>query len=156
MVILDKTKPPFLFVETIKRGTTLRYMLKHQHLIVRSEILTPPTENDLEEMNFWFKDLIQSIGMKILSGPHTVYCNMVGNRGYTGVCAIETSHIALHIWDEASPATIQLDVYTCSDLQVSVVFDKMKRFNPVSIDYTFLDRDNEIKIIEKKLITLEK
>jgi len=131
-------------------------MLKHQHLIVRSEILTPPTENDLDNMNFWFKDLIESIGMKILSGPHTVYCKMVGNRGYTGVCVIETSHIALHTWDEENPAIIQLDVYTCSDLDINVVFDKLKKFNPVTIDYTFIDRDNELKIVEKNKIILKR
>jgi S-adenosylmethionine/arginine decarboxylase-like enzyme len=129
-------------------------MLKHQHLIVRSEIKTPPTEFDLDKMNLWFKDLIQSIGMKILSGPHTVYCKMVGNRGYTGVCVIETSHIALHTWDEESPAVIQLDVYTCSNLDVSVVIDKLKVFDPVKIDYTFIDRDGELRILEQKKFSL--
>ena len=129
-------------------------MLKHRHLIVRSEILTPPTEHDLDEMNFWFKDLIQSIGMKILSGPHTVYCKMVGNRGYTGVCVIETSHIALHTWDEDNPAVIQLDVYTCSHLDIETVFEKLKKFKPINIDYTLIDRDTDLKIVDKKKIIL--
>lgn len=129
-------------------------MLKHQHLIVRSEIKTPPTEYDLEKMNLWFKDLIESIGMKILSGPHTVYCKMVGNRGYTGVCVIETSHVALHTWDEDSPHIIQLDVYTCSDLDVSIVMDKLKVFNPTTVDYTFIDRDGELTILDKKRIDI--
>ena len=92
--------------------------------------------------------------MKILSGPHTVYCKMVGNRGYTGVCVIETSHIALHTWDEESPSVIQLDVYTCSDLDVSIVVDKLKVFEPVDIDYTFIDRDGELRILEKKKFSL--
>ena len=130
-------------------------MLKHQHLIVRSEIKNPPTEFDLEKMNLWFTDLIKSIGMKILSGPHTVYCKMVGNRGYTGVCVIETSHVALHTWDEDNPAVIQLDVYTCSDLDISVVMDKLKVFKPLNVDYTFIDRDGELKIIEKKKINYD-
>lgn len=129
-------------------------MLKHQHLIVRSEIKNPPTEFDLDKMNLWFTDLIKSIDMKILSGPHTVYCKMVGNRGYTGVCVIETSHIALHTWDEESPSVIQLDVYTCSDLDVSIVVDKLKVFEPVDIDYTFIDRDGELRILEKKKFSL--
>lgn len=129
-------------------------MLKHQHLIVRSEIKNPPTEFDLDKMNLWFTDLIKSIDMKILSGPHTVYCKMVGNRGYTGVCVIETSHIALHTWDEESPSVIQLDVYTCSDLDVSIVIDKLKVFEPVDIDYTFIDRDGELRILEKKKFSL--
>ncbi len=129
-------------------------MLKHQHLIVRSEIKKPPTEFDLNNMNIWFSDLIQSIGMKILSGPHTVYCKMVGNRGYTGVCVIETSHVALHTWDEESPYIIQLDVYTCSDLDISIVIDKLKQFDPTTIDYTFIDRDGELRILDKKKFSL--
>lgn len=122
-------------------------MLKHQHLIIRAEIANPPFEKDLNDMNLWFKDLIESINMKILSGPHIVYCNMPGNRGFTGVCCIETSHIAMHIWDEDDPSIIQLDVYTCSTLEIETVFKKMKRFNPKMIDYTYIDRDNKLEIV---------
>jgi S-adenosylmethionine/arginine decarboxylase-like enzyme len=122
-------------------------MLKHQHLIIRAEIANPPYEEDLDYMHVWFKDLIESINMKILSGPHVVYCNMPGNRGFTGVCCIETSHIAMHIWDEDNPSIIQLDVYTCSTLDIDVVFNKMKRFTPKLIDYTYIDRDNKLEII---------
>lgn len=122
-------------------------MLKHQHLIIRAEIANPPYEKDLDYMHVWFKDLIESINMKILSGPHVVYCNMPGNRGFTGVCCIETSHIAMHIWDEDNPSIIQLDVYTCSTLDIDVVFNKMKRFIPKLIDYTYIDRDNKLEII---------
>lgn len=129
-------------------------MLKHQHLIVRSEIKNYPTEADLDKMNFWFQDLITSINMKILSGPHTVYCNVVGNRGYTGVCVIETSHIALHTWDEDDPSIIQLDVYTCSELDISVVVEKLKVFDPKVIHYTFIDRDDGLKIVEEKTLVL--
>lgn len=116
-------------------------------MIIRAEIANPPFEKDLNDMNLWFKDLIESINMKILSGPHIVYCNMPGNRGFTGVCCIETSHIAMHIWDEDDPSIIQLDVYTCSTLEIETVFKKMKRFNPKMIDYTYIDRDNKLEIV---------
>lgn len=116
-------------------------------MIIRAEIANPPFEKDLNDMNLWFKDLIESINMKILSGPHIVYCNMPGNRGFTGVCCIETSHIAMHIWDEDDPSIIQLDVYTCSTLEIETVFKKMKKFNPKMIDYTYIDRDNKLEIV---------
>lgn len=122
-------------------------MLKHQHIIIRAEVAKPPLEQDLESMNEWFKDLIESINMKILSGPHMVYCNMPGNRGFTGVCCIETSHIAIHIWDEDDPSIIQFDVYTCSTLDIDTVFKKMKRFVPKTIEYTYIDRDNRLEIV---------
>jgi len=129
-------------------------MLKHKHLIIRAEINSPPSADDLDKMNFWFQDLIESIGMKILSGPHTVYCPVIGNRGYTGVCVIETSHVAIHTWDEDSPAVFQLDVYTCSELDVEIVFTKIKQFDPITIDYTLLDRDGDLVILEKNKLTI--
>jgi S-adenosylmethionine/arginine decarboxylase-like enzyme len=38
---------------------------------------------------------------------------------------IETSHIALHVWDEEDPALIQFDLYTCSTLPVEDVLDEL-------------------------------
>lgn len=130
-------------------------MLKHLHLIIRATVSKPPIEADLENMQEWFKDLIESIEMKILSGPHMVYSNMVGNRGFTGVCVIETSHIALHTWDEDSPAVVQLDVYTCSQMNIETVFDKLAKFDPVVVDYTYIDRDNGIQVIDEGRIEYE-
>ncbi len=54
--------------------------------------------------------------MNVLSGPHVAHVDTPGNRGLTGVAIIETSHVAVHIWDEASPALVQLDFYTCGTL----------------------------------------
>jgi S-adenosylmethionine/arginine decarboxylase-like enzyme len=130
-------------------------MLKHLHLIVRATVTKPPLEADLERMQSWFKDLIESIGMKILSGPYTVYSNMEGNRGFTGVCVIETSHIALHTWDEENPAVVQLDVYTCSQMEIETVFTKLEEFEPRMVEYTYIDRDNGIQIIDEGKIDYE-
>jgi S-adenosylmethionine/arginine decarboxylase-like enzyme len=68
------------------------------------------------------KQLVDKIGMNILMGPYAVYSDMEGNQGLTAVTIIETSHIALHVWDEAEPALMQLDVYTCSALDINDVF----------------------------------
>lgn len=117
-------------------------MLHHQHLIVRAEIANPPQEKDLPFMTEWFKELIEDINMKILMGPHVVYSNMVGNRGFTGVAVIETSHVAMHVWDEDKPGMMQLDVYTCSSLDIQTVMNKLVCFKPVKIEYKFLDREH--------------
>lgn len=130
-------------------------MLKHLHLIIRATVDKPPLEQDLERMQSWFTDLIESIGMKILSGPYTVYSNMEGNRGFTGVCVIETSHIALHTWDEETPAVVQLDVYTCSQMEIETVFKKLEEFDPRMVEYTYIDRDNGIQIIDEGKIEYE-
>lgn len=116
-------------------------MLKHQHVIIRAEVMQPPGPNDTESTQLWFKNLIEAIGMKILLGPFVVYSDMPGNRGMTGISAIETSSITMHAWDEESPGVIQLDVYTCADLDLPIVFDHLKVFAPKEIEYHFIDRD---------------
>lgn len=121
--------------------------LKHQHLIVRGEIHNPPKSHDIEAMSRWFTNLIEQIGMKILMGPFCVYSEMVGNRGFTGICAIETSSITIHVWDEAKPALAQIDIYTCSDVNLDTVFDCLKPFRPDNIEFLFIDREKEIKIL---------
>ena len=130
-------------------------MLKHLYLIIRATVSKPPIETDLDKMQGWFKDLIESIEMKILSGPYTIYSNMEGNRGFTGVCVIETSHVALHTWDEESPAVVQLDVYTCSEMNMETVFKKLEEFDPIMVEYTFIDRDSGISIIDEGKIEYE-
>ena len=114
-------------------------MLQHKHLIVRSEVNNPP--NKEADIVKWAKTLIEKIGMKIMMGPYAKYCEMEGNRGITCVTIIETSHVAIHVWDEQSPALLQLDVYTCSDLNKNIVFDALKQFDPVKTDYKYLDRE---------------
>ena len=114
-------------------------MLQHKHLIVRSEVNLPP-KNEVQIIK-WAKDLIEKIGMKIMMGPYAKYCEMEGNRGITCVTIIETSHVAIHVWDEQSPALVQLDVYTCSDLEKNIVFDALKQFKPVKTDHKYLDRE---------------
>jgi S-adenosylmethionine/arginine decarboxylase-like enzyme len=85
-------------------------IIKHKHLIIRAECLYEPKSK--ESLKEWFIQLIKKIDMKLLSGPHVEYVDKEGNKGYTGVCIIETSHIALHTWNEVSPNLIQLDVYS--------------------------------------------
>jgi len=93
--------------------------------------------------------LVEKIDMKILMGPYSVYSDMVGNRGLTAVTIIETSHIALHVWDEVSPALAQLDVYTCSDLVVEDVFSALTEFQPTKVEYKYVDRENTLTLLQK-------
>jgi len=124
-------------------------MIEHKHLIIRAEVNKPPTKEQEQYMCEWFANLIKSIGMKILKGPYVTYLDVEGNRGFTGVCIIETSHVAMHVWDEDSPGLMQLDVYTCGALDINIVFDKIQEFEPVRIDYKFLDREHDFVVIEK-------
>ena len=118
---------------------------QHKHLIVRADIGWCPQEEDLNKISDWIRSLIKKIDMKLLAGPYTTYVNEKGNKGMTSVAIIETSHIALHIWDEASPGLMQLDVYSCADFNPPDVFDKVNElFQTIKMEYKFLDREKEL------------
>ena len=118
---------------------------QHKHLIVRADIGWCPQEEDLNKISDWIRSLIKKIDMKLLAGPYTTYVNEKGNKGMTSVAIIETSHIALHIWDETSPGLMQLDVYSCADFNPSAVFEKVNElFQTIKMEYKFLDREKEL------------
>lgn len=130
-------------------------MIPHKHLLVRAQIANPILNTD--QITQWISELVRIIEMKILHGPVSVYCDKKGNRGITAFAIIETSHIVLHTWDETSPATLQLDVYTCSHLEIEKVFKALAIFEPIKLDYKFLDRehgflditDSPIQVVKK-------
>lgn len=80
-------------------------------------------------------------------GPYAIYSDMEGNQGLTAVTIIETSHIAMHVWDEIEPALMQLDVYTCSTLNIEDVFDAMAQFEPTKVEYKYIDREHQLTLL---------
>jgi|TARA_B000000557_G_C20574152_1_gene358509 S-adenosylmethionine/arginine decarboxylase-like enzyme len=118
----------------------------HKHLIIRAETNKTPT--DPAWAHQWLTKLVKKIGMKICQGPITAYVNVPGNKGLTGLVVIETSHIALHCWDEDTPGLLQLDVYTCGPLDEQIIFNELKQFDPVCVEYKYLDRKRNLKEID--------
>ena len=119
----------------------------HKQIIISGYVSNPP--KDTEYMKTWFEKLVQTIDMKILDGPHIVYCDMEGNRGLTGIAIIETSHIALHSWDEISPGLIELDIFSCKYFDPNDVIDALREFGLVGIDFKCIDRTH--KLIDEKM-----
>ena len=117
--------------------------LVHKHVIIRAEVLNPPTVEKLASEHV--KDLIDRIGMKLLMGPYAKYVSMPGNRGLTVAAIIETSHIVMHTWDECDPAMVQLDVYTCGPFEPNIVFAWLQQYKPTKINYKYIDREHDIK-----------
>ena len=116
--------------------------IQHKHIIIRAECNNPPMWPD--DAIAWWNKLVVDIGMKKLDVEHNPICGYVdtpGNSGLTIAGIIETSHIAMHVSDELDPALIQLDVYTCSSLDTSVVMKALEQFEPVGIETKFLDRE---------------
>lgn len=119
----------------------------HKHLIIRAEVKNPPREDDIEAVKQWMRDLINTIDMKLLDGPHCKYVKVEGNSGITCVSIIETSHIAMHVWDEVSPALLQLDVYTCGPFRPFQVFEKLhEAYTVEKLEWKYLDREHEFKV----------
>ena len=121
--------------------------LQHKHLIFRIETPNPPTSIDF--ITSWMKDLVATLKMELYAGPLVKYLDEPGNRGLTGVCIIKTSHIAIHIWDEPNPGIIQLDVYTCGNMELSDVVNAIGAFSPTKIEYKFLDREFDLTLIDQ-------
>ena len=121
-------------------------LLVHKHLIIRAEAIRPPV--DEEQLKNWLIEFIESINMKIMMGPYVKYCNMPGNKGITAVAIIETSHIAMHIWDEPKPALLQMDVYSCGDFNHTEICKKiMDDFDIHKIEYKYLNRETGLQDI---------
>jgi len=116
--------------------------LKHKHLIVRAEVLNPPSDENLVSKQV--SNLIDRLGMKILMGPYAKYVHLEGNRGLTVATVIETSHVVMHTWDESDPAVIQLDVYTCGELNPQTVFDWLAQYQPIKKQFKYLDREFDL------------
>ena len=119
-------------------------MLQHNHIIIRAEIKKPP--KDIRFIRKWIRKFVRAINMKMLGQPNAHYVNDKGNRGLTCLAVLSPSHIALHTWDEVSPALLQLDVYSCSDLDKKIVFKHIEQFEPKEINYVTIDRDKALYI----------
>ena len=119
-------------------------MPEHKHLIIRAEVKHPITSE--RKLKKWLRNLVKTIDMEIVGGPHTAYVTKEGNRGATGVVMIETSHIAIHVWDEETPALVQCDVYSCAEFSSNEVLAEFIPMDVVKIDHIMLDRASEIEI----------
>jgi len=97
----------------------------------------------------WMQSLVDSIDMKTIQGPYSSYVEKEGNRGLTCVVMIETSHIALHIWDEPNPAEIQFDLYTCGLLPIDKILKKLEEeLGLFDYRYMVLERATGFNVLE--------
>lgn len=101
---------------------------------------TPPTSK--RELKKWLRKLVHDIGMHRIGGPFVRYVNATGNKGLTAVVMIETSHIALHIWEEGEQPYFRFDLYTCGPLQHKEVVELVAKFmNSPKMEWTVYDRE---------------
>ena len=121
-------------------------MPKHKHLIIRAEVNRPITSE--KEIKKWLRNVVKKIDMKIIKGPYAAYVSKEGNRGITAVVMIETSHIAIHVWDEERPALVQCDVYSCAEFSTNDVLAEFVSMEVVKLDKILINRDSENAVID--------
>ncbi len=120
-------------------------MALHNQLLLNGHAKNPIV--DEEDAINWMEDLVEKIDMKIIQGPYASYVTKKGNRGVTCVVMIETSHIALHVWDEEDPSLIQFDLYTCSTLPVEDVINNVReKFSLIDYQFMVIERSSGFKI----------
>jgi S-adenosylmethionine/arginine decarboxylase-like enzyme len=98
----------------------------HKHLLINGRTQTPPKSK--RKLKKWLCRLVRDIGMKRIGGPFVRYVRAEGNRGLTAVAMIETSHIALHVWEEGDQPYFRFDLYTCGELDHVTVLGEVARF----------------------------
>jgi S-adenosylmethionine/arginine decarboxylase-like enzyme len=112
----------------------------HQHLLVKCWVTNPPKKEEL--LNKWFTYLVDTVGMKVVAGPTSVYVSDPGNEGLTGTVTLATSHASIHIWDNAEPPMVQFDIYSCKEFTLEQV---MKCFDPwglIKAEWVMIDRNS--------------
>lgn len=106
-------------------------------------------------MNQWLRDLVSAIDMKVCIEPRTVYVDTPGNRGLTAQIGIETSHIAIHVWDEDAPGMLQMDVYSCKPFEHETVLKAIRQFGMVGYEMMAIDRNEGFKVTEHNTVKIK-
>lgn len=130
------------------------FVPNHLHLIVRAHVGKPPTSE--KEINDWLSELVDLVDMKVVAGPTSVYVNEPGNEGVTGTITLATSHAAIHVWDQQRPALVQFDIYSCKEYSTDLVISHLDKFELISANLIYLDRNNEIDVQFVKTIIFDK
>lgn len=127
-------------------------MIEHKQAIVKAGVKWFFKKEHKELFEDWMRDLVKDMGMNLLAGPISAYVDRDELRGWSGSCLIETSHVAIHVWDEHSPILIQADIYTCGAMNFDVILKYLEHFEIVErdgkkdIEYLLLDREYKLEV----------
>lgn len=120
----------------------------HQHLLVKGTIRK--ATKSTEEINRWFRKLVEKVGMVVVAGPTSVYIDELGNEGLTGTVTLATSHASIHIWDALNPMCFQFDIYSCKCYEVQTVIDHLhEEFDLIDFEWVEIDRNNKMEIVNR-------
>lgn len=119
------------------------FVPNHLHLLVRGYLKTPPKTEKI--VNIFFTQLVNTVRMKVVAGPTSVYVNEPGNEGITGTVTLATSHASIHVWDNVKPAMFQFDLYSCSEFTPKEVLSEIDNwFGLEKATWTMIDRNKDV------------
>jgi S-adenosylmethionine/arginine decarboxylase-like enzyme len=119
----------------------------HQHLLLKCWAKTPPKKEEV--LNEWFVNLVETVGMKVVAGPTSVYVSDPGNEGLTGTVTLATSHASIHIWDSLEIPMLQFDIYSCKCFTLEQVMECFKPWGLIKAEWIMIDRNNNPSIISE-------
>lgn len=111
----------------------------HQHLLIKGFCKKP--FKSAEDLNRWFKSLVEKVGMVVVAGPTSVYVDEIGNEGLTGTVTLATSHSSIHIWDAYEIPMFQFDIYSCKQYDIQLVIDHLNEMDLIEFDWMAIDRN---------------
>ena len=124
-----------------------KFVPYHQHLLLKCLVKNPPKKEEV--LNDWFVNLVETVGMKVVAGPTSVYVSEPGNEGLTGTVTLATSHASIHIWDSLEIPMLQFDIYSCKCFTLEQVMDCFKPFGLVKAEWIMIDRNEKPSIISE-------
>jgi S-adenosylmethionine/arginine decarboxylase-like enzyme len=125
--------------------------LNHRHILVTASGLRHPPR-DPEHVAAWLTKMVSVVDMTILMGPYTIRCDAAANEGCTGVVVITTSHASVHFWDEVADPFVKMDLYSCADFDSNMVLNMLGEFDPQTVEWLVIDRNQTMKIVERGIV----
>lgn len=125
--------------------------LEFKHIMVRAVVKNPV--QTVDELKSWSLGVIDAVNMKIAEipgekNPIAWKCEIPGNEGFTLVGVIETSNIAYHDWKVETGTMVELDLFSCGPFTVEQVIGEVEKFNPISVEYKFFDREHSLDLLD--------
>jgi S-adenosylmethionine/arginine decarboxylase-like enzyme len=124
-----------------------KFVPYHQHLLLKCWAKNPPKKEEV--LNDWFINLVETVGMKVVAGPTSVYVSDPGNEGLTGTVTLATSHASIHIWDSLEVPMLQFDIYSCKCFSLEQVMECFKPWGLIKSEWIMIDRNNNPSIISE-------